>query len=134
MDQPQRKRTGSQLVGHRDLAARLRAEFPQSRINVSPVRQGLTGECALSVSGVDASTVLERARVLACIAVLYNVAAFYNRDITKTRWTRFAALCDQNKHRTELRFRRGTETVSFYLEPVEQAVAQGDFTLHLREP
>jgi hypothetical protein len=133
MDQPQRKRTGSQLVGHRDLAARLRAEFPQSRINVSPVRQGLTGECALSVSGADASTVLERARVLACIAVLYNCAAFYNRQLSKTRWTRFATLCGQNKNCSQLRFRRGKETIGFQLEPVEQAVARGDFSLHLRE-
>jgi hypothetical protein len=130
MAQSQRKRTGNHLVGHRDLLAKLRAEFPQSKINVSPLQRG---ECSLSVEGADASTVLERARVLACIAVLYNAAALFNARISKSRWTRFAALCGQNKHRTELRFRRGTETVSFYLEPVEQTAARGDFTLHLRE-
>jgi hypothetical protein len=130
MAQSTSQSTGSRLVGHRDLAARLRAEFPQSKIKVSPLQRG---ECSLSVEGADASTVYMRARVLACLAVLYNAAALFNAHLSKSRWTRFAALCGQNKHRTELRFRRGTETVSFYLEPVEEAEAPGTCTLHLRE-
>ena len=122
-------RTGSRFVRHSDLAAKLRAEFPQSQIRVSPRKRG---ECSLTVSGADVHTVYLRGQMLACIAVLYNAAAFFNTRISKTRWTRFATLCGQNKSQTELRFRRGAETSRFYLEPVEQAAAQGDFTLYLR--
>ena len=134
MAQQKSKRTGSRMVGHRDLAARLRAEFPQSKINVSPVRQGLTGECALSVSGVDVRPVYLRAQMLACIGLLFNYAASFNRQLNKSRWTRFATLCGQSENHSQLLFRRGGETIEFRLAPFEQAVAHNDFTLYLREP
>jgi hypothetical protein len=129
-NKPQQR--GSQLVGHRDFAARLRAEFPQSKINVSRVTQGQRGEFTLTVAGANVRTVYMRARVLACIAVLYNCAAFYNRQLSKSRWTRFAALCGQSSN-NQLQFRRGRETVSFYLEPVGSKTAGDSLSLYLRE-
>jgi hypothetical protein len=122
-------RTGSHFVRHSDLAAKLRREFPQSQIRVSQV-QG--GECTLTATGADVHTVYQRAQILACIAVLYNFEAFYNRHCSKTRWTRFATLCGQNKARTLLRFRQGSETISFCLEPVRKAITRGECTLYLR--
>jgi hypothetical protein len=97
------------------------------------MRQGQRGECKLIVSGANVRTVYERARVLACIAVLYNAAALFNTRLSKSRWTRFAALCDQNKNRSELRFRRGQETIGFYLEPVGSKAAGDSLSLYLRE-
>jgi hypothetical protein len=130
MAQQKSKRTTSHLVGHRDLLAKLRAEFPQSKINVSPLQRG---ECSLSVSGADASTVYLRAQMLACIAVLFNSAALFNRQLNKSRWTRFATLCDQSENHSQLRFRRGKETIGFYLEPVGSTTAGDSLSLYLRE-
>lgn len=132
-----RKRPGrsSRAGGHRELARALRAEFPHSSINVSPVAGGRPGECYLSVTGDDSDLVRERAQVLACVAVLFNRAAGPER---RGRWTDFAACLrvKRDASRTEVVLRRGDEGVRFYLEPAARprgAHAGRRLRLHLRE-
>jgi hypothetical protein len=123
-------------VGHRELASALRAEFPQTCINVSPVAGGRPGECYLSVTGDDSDLVRERAQVLACVAVLLNQATMFGAPLGAHRWSEYAVCCVVRRTAscTSLVMRRDGARARFLLEPAGRAGrARRRLRLYLRE-